>query len=171
MISWAVSGHRDGAVVSVRSDADLELIATLSSFSDDLGVFAVLDRRGVRSEVLALQAGATGIGARDDPPSRLALGAVLAANGVATVPYPLMRRLLGERRATRVAGLTADELRLLRYFASGATAAEIAHASGWSERTIYRKQRRILQKLRAECRSEAIAIAAADGLVTPAGEP
>lgn len=72
---------------------------------------------------------------------------------------------LATEKIQRDAGLSEDELRILRAMARGATNKEIADELFWSEVTVKKKVQEILAKLDAENRTQAVAKAIRQGLV------
>lgn len=72
---------------------------------------------------------------------------------------------LAQTRARAEAGLTGQEIEVLRLIAAGATNREIAEKVYWSEITVKRKVQDILEKLGAANRAQAVAAAARRGLL------
>lgn len=72
---------------------------------------------------------------------------------------------LATEKLRRAAGLTEEELRILRAMARGATNKEIAEEFFWSEVTVKKKVQEILAKLDAENRTQAVAKAIRQGLI------
>lgn len=72
---------------------------------------------------------------------------------------------LATEKLRRDAGLSEEELRILRAMAMGATNREISEALSWSEVTIKKKVQEILAKLNAENRTQAVARAIRQGLI------
>ncbi|MFQ5856648.1 MAG: response regulator [Anaerolineae bacterium] len=72
---------------------------------------------------------------------------------------------LTTEKLRRDAGLSDEELRILRAMARGATNKEIAEEFFWSEVTVKKKVQEILAKLEAENRTQAVAKAIRQGLI------
>ncbi|MEJ2557674.1 MAG: response regulator transcription factor [Anaerolineae bacterium] len=72
---------------------------------------------------------------------------------------------LATEKLRRDAGLSEEELRILRSMARGATNKEIAEKFFWSEVTVKKKVQEILAKLNAENRTQAVARAIRQGLI------
>ncbi len=72
---------------------------------------------------------------------------------------------LAIEKLRRDAGLSEEELRILRAMAEGANNKEIAEEFFWSEVTVKKKVQEILVKLNAENRTQAVAQAIRQGLI------
>lgn len=126
----------------------------------------------------ALRAGAAGFLLKTTAPDRLVAGIELVAAGEALLAPSLTRRLIEEhvRGPEPVAGtpaalsaLTAREVDVLRLVAAGQTNGDIAGRLGVSPVTVKTHVTRILAKLGAETRAQAVVQAYECGLVR-AGE-
>ncbi len=126
----------------------------------------------------ALRAGAAGFLLKTTAPDRLVAGIELVAAGEALLAPSLTRRLIEEhvRGPEPVAGtpaalsaLTAREVDVLRLVAAGLTNGDIAGRLGVSPVTVKTHVTRILGKLGAETRAQAVVQAYECGLVR-AGE-
>lgn len=72
---------------------------------------------------------------------------------------------LATEKLRQDAGLSEEELAILRRIADGATNREIAQEFYWSEVTVKKKVQEILEKLGAENRTQAVAKAIRQGLI------
>jgi DNA-binding NarL/FixJ family response regulator len=126
----------------------------------------------------ALRAGAAGFLLKTTAPDRLVAGIELVAAGEALLAPSLTRRLIEEHvrgpepttgTPTALSVLTAREVDVLRLVARGLTNDEIAGRLGVSPLTVKTHVNRILAKLGAETRAQAVVQAYECGLVR-AGE-
>ena len=122
----------------------------------------------------ALRAGAAGFLLKTTAPDRLVAGIQLVAAGEALLAPSLTRRLIeehvrGPEPATgppsALAALTAREVDVLRLVAAGLTNGDIAGRLGVSPVTVKTHVTRILAKLGAETRAQAVVQAYECGLV------
>lgn len=72
---------------------------------------------------------------------------------------------LAQTRAHAEAGLSVEEIQVLKLIATGATNEEIAQQMFWSERTVKRKVEEIASKLQVRNRAQAVAEAIKRGLI------
>ncbi len=74
--------------------------------------------------------------------------------------------ILAQASANHEHVLSQDEVHILARIANGATNEDIAQETHWSERTVKRKIEEIVEKLGAHNRTQAVAIAIREGLVS-----
>jgi DNA-binding NarL/FixJ family response regulator len=131
----------------------------LSSFEDD----EYLTR--------ALQLGAYGYILKSASDERLVLAVRAAFNGERVLSPLMMDRLvkqvsdMGRERAQKQAGLSDEDVRLLRLVADGASNPKIGSELFLSEATVKRKLQDIFEKLGATTRAQAVAEAARRGVL------
>lgn len=119
----------------------------------------------------ALRAGAEGYLLKSASPEMLASAIRQVAAGERllspTLVGKLMRQFgeLAKAQAQADAGLSAQEIEVLRLIAAGATNREIAERLYWSEVTVKRKVQDILEKMGVANRPQAVAEAARRGLL------
>lgn len=148
-------------IMSARSHAR---VLVLTTFDLDEYVYA------------ALQAGASGFLLKDTPPERLVDAIRIVAAGDAELAPSITRRLLGQFVASRpsavapppwLAQLTERELEVLTLMARGRTNAEIADELYLGETTVKTHVGRVLMKLGARDRVQAVVMAYEAGVVVP----
>ena len=124
----------------------------------------------------ALTAGASGFLLKDAPPEQLIAAIQVVAGGDALLAPSITRRLIEEfvRRPpsragppSRLAGLTARELEVLRLLARGLSNAEIAAELILGEATVKTHVGNLLTKLDLRDRVQAVVLAYESGLVQP----
>jgi DNA-binding NarL/FixJ family response regulator len=123
----------------------------------------------------ALRAGASGFLLKDVPPEQLAAGIRTVGDGDALLAPSVTRRLIAEFAAAHKPAsappsldeLTPRELEVFRLLATGMSNGEIASELIVAETTIKTHVTRILMKLGARDRVQAVVLAYESGLVTP----
>ncbi|MFS8099076.1 response regulator transcription factor [Lentzea alba] len=122
----------------------------------------------------ALRGGASGYLLKDAPAAELIRAVHVVANGEALLSPAVTKRLIAEFarrlpsvRPTSLESLTERETEILRQIARGLSNVEIAHELGLAEQTVKTHVSRVLTKLGARDRAQAIVISYESGLVTP----
>ncbi len=123
----------------------------------------------------ALQAGASGFLLKDAPPDQMLAAIRVAAAGEALIAPSITRRLLSEfarlgsaaQSVPGVDSLTDREREVLVHMAAGLTNAEIAATMYLGEATVKTHVGRVLAKLQARDRVQAVIAAYDSGLVRP----
>jgi DNA-binding NarL/FixJ family response regulator len=119
----------------------------------------------------ALRAGAHGYILKTTSPERLLDAIRAVAHGERQLSPSLLDRvlsqfeILAQHTAQVEAGLTADDVAILRLIARGATNREIAGERFWSEITVKRRLHEIFRKLNVSDRTRAVAEAMSRGLI------
>src|SRR5438093_5446013 len=126
------------------------------------------ESRGAISE--AIQAGVSGYLLKDASADALVDAAQKAVEGGAVIHPQLTRTFIdevrmGEGDAVTTAPLSKREREILQKVANGATTKEVAHDLGISPHTVKTHLERIFEKLGANDRAQAVAIAIRTGLV------
>ena len=118
--------------------------------------------------VQAMQAGVSGYLLKDASASELANAARLAMRGDAVIHPSLTRAFIEEAQYVDHkpdAQLSRREAEIMQRIAWGATTKEVAHELGISPHTVKTHLERIFEKLEANDRAQAVAIALRRGLV------
>jgi DNA-binding NarL/FixJ family response regulator len=130
-------------------------------------LFTVDESRTSISE--AIQAGVSGYLLKDASAEELVNAARLALEGKAVIHPQLTRAFIEEvqlaEKRPDVAPLSKREKEILQKVAYGATTKEVAHDLGISPHTVKTHLERIFEKLGANDRAQAVAIAIRTGLV------
>lgn len=111
----------------------------------------------------AFMAGASAVASAGDSPAHVARVLHAAMFDYALVPVAALR----EPRPTPAVLSERDKV-LLRGLADGLTTEQLADRVGCSERTVYRRLRRVCNNLQVRSRSEAVSVALRLGLLTSA---
>ena len=156
----------DAACVIVVPFGESAAVLTAVQGARELFVAAVVVVEQVTTEASAdvLQAGATGVVAMDAE-----LGQVLAVVRAAAAGQTLLPRQIARGLSRGSAGpapqLQVHERRWLRHLAESGTVANLATASGYSEREMYRLLGSVYTRLGAANRTEALLLAERWGLL------
>jgi DNA-binding NarL/FixJ family response regulator len=130
-------------------------------------LFTIDESRASISE--AIQAGVSGYLLKDASADELVNAARLALQGKAVIHPQLTRAFIEEvqlaGKAPDAARLSRREKEILQKVAYGATTKEVAHDLGISPHTVKTHLERIFEKLGANDRAQAVAIAIRSGLV------
>lgn len=130
-------------------------------------LFTIDESRASISE--AIQAGVSGYLLKDASADELVNAARLALQGKAVIHPQLTRAFIEEvqlaGKAPDAAQLSRREKEILQKVAYGATTKEVAHDLGISPHTVKTHLERIFEKLGANDRAQAVAIAIRSGLV------
>lgn len=147
----------------------IEATRAIKQASPDTKVilFTVDESRASISE--AIQAGVSGYLLKDASAEELVNAARLAVEGKAVIHPQLTRAFIEEvqfaDKRPDAPGLSAREKEILQKVAYGATTKEVAHDLGISPHTVKTHLERIFEKLGANDRAQAVAIAIRSGLV------
>ena len=116
----------------------------------------------------AVEAGCVGFVPKDQPVDEVARAIVAAVRGEAVISPSVLARVLPRlrRRGGPSEGLSPRELDVLRLLAEGLGNDAIAAQLSLTRNTVRNHAQRILTKLGAHSRLEAVAVAARQGLVT-----
>lgn len=116
----------------------------------------------------AIDSGCSGFVTKHSAATVLAGAIRQAAEGEIVVSAPLLRKVLPDLKRTRRglgADLTARELEILRLLAAGASGRAIASRLYLSANTVRNHAQKILDKLGAHSRLEAVAVAIQEGII------
>ena len=139
------------------------------------GVIALIAPAEEKRALRALQAGARGVLHRGSSPADLVSAVRTVAAGHVWLTPPMTRRLLDLATCAfvpdaepdqAVGGLSPTELRILSSLAQGMCGTEIARALGVSDATVRSHVHHLLTKLGLRSRTQAVAFAYRNGLVT-----
>ena len=141
-------------------------IARIRSDYPSVGVVALTSLEDESMAARALEAGALGYLFKDAGEDELVGAIRLAAKGQGVVAPEAMRALVAQRTAARYeVQLTEREGEVLRLVGRGFTNPRIADALGISVSTVSFHVHNVLDKLGAKTRTEAVSIAAREGLI------
>ncbi len=147
----------------------IEAARAIRNASPDTKVILVTVDESRASISEAIQAGVSGYLLKDTSADELVNAARLAVEGKAVI-HPLLTRAFIEEVQTAdkkgdAAALSRREKEILQKVAYGATTKEVAHDLGISPHTVKTHLERIFEKLGANDRAQAVAIAIRTGLV------
>jgi DNA-binding NarL/FixJ family response regulator len=164
---WAGRGGRRVLLLSLDLSEDAATMRSLRDLNPEVVVVALLRQPTVRAYQDALRLGATGAVAWDSA-EHMVVEVFLAAvmHGCSLLPAGVARALAAATLPPpTTAALSLWESQWLRMLANGATVPELAAATSYSEREMYRLLSRLYAKMGARTRTEAIVRAAQAGLL------
>ncbi|WP_433296192.1 hypothetical protein ACQP2F_37785 [Actinoplanes sp. CA-030573] len=157
VVAWAAVPEARIALLTVKEQDDWATLDAVCRGSGGNPVIALLDQPSLAAHVRALAAGAVAALPRDAAPDLLREVFAAAAGGKSLLPTEVLRALLrAGPDGGAGAGPTADELSWLRQLARGASVAEVAGRSGYSERMMFRLLRDLYGRLGTRNRTEAL---------------
>jgi DNA-binding NarL/FixJ family response regulator len=167
--------HADVAIVDLHMPppGGTRAIAAIRRADPMVRVVALSGLAEADAALEALRAGAAAFLPKTADPELLVRPLLAVLDGWSVVPETLLRRLLEDSRPTGAQGvaerLTADERRLWRLIADGASTVDIATTLHVSERTTKRLVAHLLRRLDVATRVEAAALAGRVGIGRDAG--
>jgi len=141
---------------------DLDIIRRIHAAVPDGGLLVLVPAYDLPSIIELLQAGVTGVIARDEPVADLSRALIAAGRGEVVLPPAIAGKALSIlARGGHVAGglaepLSERESEVLRLLAQGSTNKDIAQTLTLSVRTVEAHLRNIYGKLGARSRTEAV---------------
>jgi DNA-binding NarL/FixJ family response regulator len=162
--------HADVAVVDLHMPppGGTRAITAIRRTDPRVRVVALSGLAEADAALEALRAGAAGFLPKTADPELLVRPLLAVLDGWSVLPEPLLRQLLADAEPAGDRGITgelsADERRLWRLVADGASTVDIATTLHVSERTVKRLVAHLLRRLRVSTRVEAAALAGRVGL-------
>jgi DNA-binding NarL/FixJ family response regulator len=155
-------------LLDLRLDGDdaVGSIPSLAQASGGAKVVLLTATHDRRHAARAIEAGASGYLTKQQPLPELLAGIRSVWRGHATVDPSLLGGVLEQLSGTDPTRLTSRELEVLRMLHAGHPAERIARELHIAPNTVRNHVQRILTKLGASSRLEAVAIARRDGLIT-----
>lgn len=166
-----VRRHRpDVAIIDLMMPppGGLAAVEAVKHHYPDVRVLALSGNDDVGMAVRALRTGADGFLPKSSEPEELVPPLRVLASGLAVTPVPVLAALLETwTRSGRgaVSGLSADEVELLRFVATGLESLEIADRLHVSERTAKKLVAALLRRIGVANRVQAATVAGRCGLL------
>jgi DNA-binding NarL/FixJ family response regulator len=157
--TWIRQEHRRVVLLTLDAPSDWALLAELRHTRSDLVLVAVLTEVNEQSYVRAILAGAVAAVPRDASPEALQRVFEEAVEGFSVLPVEVVRALAAPHQRESGPTPAVHELDWLRQLANGATVAQLAERSGYSERAMFRLLRDLYQRLEVSSRTEALILA------------
>ena len=164
----AAERHRPAIVLlDLRLDQDdsLDAIPRFTGLAHRPQVVVLSASRDRRHAARAVEAGAAGYLTKQQPLHELLAGIRAVSNGHASIDPTLLGGVLSQLSRPDPTSLTRRELEVLHRLAEGQDAGRIASEMHIAPNTLRNHVQRILNKLNASSRLEAVAIARRDGLL------
>lgn len=160
--------HPDGVLVMEASRSeDLDRIADLTA-RRPVRVVALVEQASAAAALAAVNAGALGVISADWSTDAVRMAVAAVAAGLTLVSTDVFLSLATGRGPSGddpPTGMTDVEIVCLRALARGDKVREIAELVGYSEREVYRRLRRLYQRLGVTGRTEAVLRASRMGLL------
>lgn len=166
LIAWAQLQGRRAAVVTVEAPEELDTISLAMAHNRELIVVVLRDESSPRTWAETLKAGAAACIAKSVSFEELIEGLRLALRGKTVAPAEVVRDLvISIPLAPEECPVSDRETIWIKTLATGATVTELARASGYSEREMYRYLSGLYSRMGARNRTEALVRAAHWGLL------
>jgi DNA-binding NarL/FixJ family response regulator len=160
LLTWIREDQRRVVVLTLDGPSDWTVLAELRQTQADLVVVAVLTDESVQYYAKALLMGAAAVVPRTASPEVIKRVFEEALAGFSVLPVAVAQGLAARHhRAAEQPAPPEHELAWLRELAGGATVAQLAERSGYSERAIFRLLRDLYQRLEVRNRTEALMLA------------
>lgn len=162
LLEWTAQRPAPLIVLKVNETDDWRRLEQLARTSGST-VVALLARSAPSFYRRALLTGASGVAAATDAPAHVARVLQAALANYALLPVAAVREAGASARPV----LSPANQALLGGLADGLTTEQLAERDGCSERTVYRRIRRLCASLQVRGRDEAVAVARRMGLLDP----
>jgi DNA-binding NarL/FixJ family response regulator len=160
LLDWVRQQPRTVVLLTLATAADWSLLARLRQEGTDVLIVAVLSDASLTTYVRAVAAGAVTALPRDAAVEVVKHVFDEAVRGFSLLPVEVVQALAAPHQPTGDGPqLDARELGWLRELANGATVAQLAERSGYSERAMFRLLRELYGRLAVKNRTEALMVA------------
>lgn len=164
VLAWVHDEVPKAVVITVRSDADWELLETLHRAATGTVLMVLLEPVTVEASVRALRSGAVCAVARDAGPDVLRDSFRAAMDGKSLLGVDVLRVLAAPDDAAQPTDRpSAEERKWLRELSRGRTVGDLAAEAGYSERMMFRLLRSLYTRLGATGRTDALITAQSRG--------
>ena len=162
----------DVSLVDIRlgDDSGIELTRALTDADPGRRIVLYTGSSDVELLISGLDSGARGYALKDGSPSELTSALRTVAAGGTYVDPRLRRSLLSRRTTQRMPSLSKREREIMDLLAQGMTGEEVAAHLVLSAETVKTHIRNAMNKLEANTRVHAVAIALREGYISPPGD-
>lgn len=150
-------------LLSVCDDADLNPLSQPGQLPGCQFV-AVLGNPSPQAYTQAICSGAATAVSQDAGIEHIRDAVLAALQGLTLLPTNVVRSIALSDDGRGEGGLSGEEARWLRFLARGGTVTQLARASGFSEREMYRRLKHVYRRLGVETRAQALVRASSLGL-------
>ncbi|HET6551656.1 MAG TPA: response regulator transcription factor [Solirubrobacter sp.] len=159
----------DVALIDIRlgDDSGIELTAALVDADPDRRIMLYTGSSEIDLLISGLDSGARGYALKDGTPSELTTALTTVAEGGTYVDPRLHPALLSRRATNTQKSLSKREREIMDLLAQGLTGEQVAERLFLSPETIKTHIRNAMNKLEANTRVHAIAIALREGFISP----
>jgi DNA-binding NarL/FixJ family response regulator len=160
LLDWAQQEYRLVVMLTLWTPADWAVLERLRDERPAVVVVAVLPEADPHAYVRAVAAGATSAVPRDAAPETVRRIVEDVLRGISSLPAEAVAALAApHERPTHMPEPSPPERDWLRELAVGATVAQLAERSGYSERAMFRLLRELYARLGVRNRTEALMLA------------
>lgn len=164
--AWAEGDPERILLLMVNQPEDYDLVVDLRADAPQSVVIALLDPANAEAVAASLRAGATGAVGLFSSSEEVALAIEAATEAKVVIPTELARSMMktslskGDPRM-----LSAFDIECLRALAGGEKVATLAARLNYSEREMYRRLKRLYNRMSVSGRTEALLLAVRWGLI------
>ena len=160
LLDWAQQEQRLVVMLTLWTPADWAVLERFRDKRPAVVVVAVLPDADPHAYVRAVAAGATSAVPRDAAPETVRRVVEDVFRGISSLPSEAVAALAApHERPTDIPEPSPPERDWLRELAAGATVAQLAERSGYSERAMFRLLRELYARLGVRNRTEALMLA------------
>jgi DNA-binding NarL/FixJ family response regulator len=166
VVAWIRQAHRAVVVLTVRAEADWEVLTEAAGAgSTAASLVVLLDEDSTAAGLRAVRAGARSVLARQVSAEVLRRTVSAVIDGQAVFPALVVAALVAGVGIDAGSGrvLSAERLGWLRALAAGSTVAQLADQAGYSERAMFRLLRSLYRDMGVGGRVEALMRARDEG--------
>ena len=164
---WASAPGRRAALITITEPAGVDKLTSLAKVNIDLVVVALLPEPSANAYREVLKAGASGGAPWDAMPEVVVRVLRSAWERQCIVPVHIAHALaMPAVSKPELPTVTLCEAKWLRMLANGATIAELAQDSNYSEREVFRLLHRLYERMGVRNRTEGLVKAARAGLLS-----
>ncbi|MFI0469622.1 hypothetical protein ACH347_36595 [Saccharopolyspora sp. 5N102] len=158
--------YRLAVLLSIRSDADGQLLAAIRAFDDQVTLLALLVHPVIDNYRQALEDGAWGVADYAAAPDEIVAALEAAWGGAVRLPRPVAVELLNRPGGTDAAPPVCEaDVRLLAALANGWSVERLASHENFSTREMFRRLQALYRLLGVANRHQAVVVAARSGLL------
>ncbi|MFE0023797.1 hypothetical protein [Amycolatopsis sp. NPDC059021] len=158
--------YRLAALLSIRSEADVDVLAMLRTYDEQVALLALLVDPDIDNYRQALDAGAGGVVDYAASPDDIVAALDATWDGAVRLPRAVVIEFLSRpRRSNGIPPVCESDVRRLAALANGWSVERLANHENFSTREMFRRLQELYHTLGVSNRHQAIAAAARHGLL------
>jgi DNA-binding NarL/FixJ family response regulator len=165
LISWFESTVDACVILTLLGSPELSSVSHLRERSGDGTILTLLPQPDLSAFCSALAVGASGAVSRDAPPDMIAETLDAAFRGQCVLPITIAQQMAMAPVAPRELSFGPREVGWLAALAAGASVADLARGTNYSQREMFRLLGRLYERLGARTKIEAILVARERGYI------